>query len=378
MPTRIKQNPLLLPFITLGVFSLSVFLISIGVGFSLFIRYLIFVFIVTFVIVASLATYFTGKSRYIYKDSDWDNIKPYEPKYDKQKWNILLNTHQHTLYSDGKLTVEQAVRYNKAMGFNACVFTDHNNMNNLKDVLDAKERHKNDFVVIPGIEWTTGRVHLCFLGITEWKENIPWKPTNEEIKKAVDQVHQMGGVVVVCHFPWSMGGSKPRIPDHPSRQEMYDIGVDLIECANWDDDISLVDLDSYDFAKDPNHSHISPCTGCDMHTPEKDPLCGWTLVHADAFNEEAIMKELRNHRTDAILIPNGLPYFVKHGERLIYKILKPLYNFGNMFVQSVHKGGPVSNLDGNMISLDIIYIEIIFGLMEILGFLFNANLFSNL
>ncbi len=356
-------HPLLLPFILLGGFVALIIGLSFPLGWGLLIRAIIFIIGCFALISTSVVVSLLGPRRVVYKLEDWDDPKlNYHPRYDTGKWNVTLNTHTHTRYSDGKLSVEEAIRYHAAVGFNAAVFTDHNTMANLDEVLRMQAKYKDRFVVIPGVEFTTERIHMCFLGIREWDcKTIPVHPTNAQIHAAIAEVHQRGGVVVVCHYPWSTGGPRPRIRDHPTREQMLKAGADFIECANWDDDIALTDLESYEFCK--NHPTIGPCTGTDMHDPIKSPLCGWTLLHAKKFTEEGIMEELRAHRTEVILEPAGIPYPIKHSTSWKFKVLRPLYMLGDMW-KNLHRGGPVANLDSGGLMAWLGFLFLIFALVE--------------
>ncbi len=356
-------HPLMLPFIFLGCFFAFITGLSFQLGWGLLIRAIIFVFSCFVLIVVSVVISLIGPRRVVYKLEDWDNPKlHYRPSYDTMKWNITLNTHTHTRYSDGKLSIEGAIKYHMAVGFNACVFTDHNTMENLGEVLRMQDKYAGKFVVIPGVEWTTARIHMCFLGIREWDcTTIPAHPMDEQIQAAIAEVHLRGGVVVVCHYPWSTGGPRPRIRDHPTRQQVLAWGADLLECANWDDDIALTDPESYEFCK--NNPAIGPCAGTDMHDPIKNKLCGWTLLHAGEFTEDGIMKELRSHRTDVVLQDAGIPYPVKHSASWKFNVLRPLYMLGDMW-KNLHRGGTVANLDTGGLVAWFGFLFLLFALVE--------------
>jgi hypothetical protein len=317
------------------IFSFITFLLSFIVGNAIWFRYLIFWILVVFLLFLIVFSAFYGPSKFKYQLSDWDDrSKFHELDYDNSKYSVVLDTHSHTRASDGKLTVEQNIKFHQSVGFNAAVITDHNTLKNLSEVLEMQKKYEKEFVVIPGVEYTTLRIHMCLIGITEWDcKNIPLMPTNEDIRVTIKKVHDLGGVVSVCHFPWSTwaqyGTGKPRMTTHPTREQLLEWGVDLIECANWDDDISVIDYESYDFAS--KHANISPCTGTDMHEPFKNPLCGWTLLNAKKFSQEAIMEELRNHRTEVLLKPEGAIYPIKHKRNWLYTIFRPLMMIGKSF-----------------------------------------------
>ncbi len=122
--------------------------------------------------------------------------------YDKTKWNVVLDSHIHTKASDGKLTAEQCIKYHQSVGFNACVITEHNTMKNVRKVLELKEKYKKEFNLIPGVEYTTMRIHICLIGITDWDcKKISTRPTNDQIKQAIKKVHDKGGFVARLPLP---------------------------------------------------------------------------------------------------------------------------------------------------------------------------------
>ncbi|CAG8602573.1 15136_t:CDS:2, partial [Racocetra fulgida] len=104
-------------------------------------------------------------------------------------YNILLDGHSHTTYSDGRMKPEQL---------------DHNTIEGALEAQKiANEKYKNQITVIPGMEY---RIHMQFIGIQSnpfGPFNKP-RPTNEELKKMIDEVHEMGGLVTVNHIPWNV------------------------------------------------------------------------------------------------------------------------------------------------------------------------------
>jgi len=141
-----------------------------------------------------------------YSDEYWKNIKPHIlPVYDKNAYNLIYDHHSHTYFSDGVLTIKQNVEWHIAMGFNALTITDHNNMRHLEKIKEVKEDYiEKGILITSGIEWTTTRIHLNFLGVSKWDTRIPYKPKDEKIIDAINRVHDQGGIVVCNHIPWSV------------------------------------------------------------------------------------------------------------------------------------------------------------------------------
>lgn len=245
-----------------------------------------------------------------YSDDDWKSIKPIvPPRYPKSEYNVVFDQHSHTNYSDGKLTIKQNVEWHIAMGYNAVAITDHNNMRHLEgiDRVRAEYRDKN-IIILSGIEWSTNRIHLNFLGIPCWKEKIKYKPSDEQIIAAIAKAHDLGGIVVCNHIPWSV--NEFNMKTHPKRETLVEWGIDYFEIVNDDCMIENVyDQESYNLCIHLN-GKIGMITGTDMHKPDElasGGVHGWTLMNLKEFSEEALMDELKNKRTKILYSKN--PYF---------------------------------------------------------------------
>ncbi|GAB4324051.1 MAG: hypothetical protein Kow0069_29430 [Promethearchaeota archaeon] len=309
-----------------------------------------------------------------YRGGDWDDRSKWiRPPVNRDRFYVVLDVHAHTTHSDGKLGVEELVRYHRAVGFNACAVTDHNTLAGLAEAREAAERWAGRFVLLPGVEWTTSRVHLCLLGVTDEElcRDVPQRPTDGEIEAIVRATHERGGVVVACHFPWSTGGPKPRMPDHPTLRQLHEWGVDLVEVANWDDDVALVDRDALTYLEGLDEGELGPCVGTDVHRPEEAVPCGWTLVSVREFTAEGVLEALRARKTSVHLVPVPLAYPFVHRPPLAYRLVQPLAMVGATFA-SLHQGGSASNLDWGGVTSWLAYFLGAFVLLEWLGRLFGA------
>jgi len=236
----------------------------------------------------------------VYSDVDWKNIKPHIiPVYDKNAYNLIYDHHSHTYFSDGVLTIRQNVEWHIAMGFNALTITDHNNMRHLEKINKVKEEYiEKGILITSGIEWTTTRIHLNFLGVSKWDARVSYKPKDEKIIDAINKVHDQGGVVVCNHIPWSLYEAKYK--NHPTRETLLEWGIDYIEIVNDDSQPENVfDQESYDFCME-HAGEIGMLTGTDMHKPDgllSGGVHGWTLLNLKEFTEEALLEELRKKET---------------------------------------------------------------------------------
>ena len=291
-------------------------------------RHFILYFVISsLIITASITIYHVGPT--ISMDADYigKSTTPFlPPNYSEAMGNIRLDQHSHTRYSDGILTVEQSVKWHISMGYNTFVITDHNNIKSLDDINSLSEKYKDEILIIPGMEWSTSRIHLNFLGIEEWTLPIPSYPNNTEIELAIDEVHAQGGVVTANHLTWSFGHGE----SDPTRSELLALGVDYIEIINDDNDPGdEFDYISYQFCLDNNDS-IGMITGTDMHAPGylgTGAIHGWTLIQADNFSREAVMEQLRDKNT-------SIHYYSKGVIHSQYLVLQPFYYFGKTISES--------------------------------------------
>ena len=258
-----------------------------------------------------------GPREYRYLDDSFDGFEYVVPE--AENFSISFDSHSHTKYSDGILTVEQNVKWHIAHGFNAMVLTDHNNLRNSKDVQAVAAVYASEFILIQGLEWTSSRIHMNIIGISEWDLRIPWNPTDAQIQEAIDEAHSQGAVVVVDHIPWSL----PRMPDHPSRQQLLDWGVDYVEIYNGDD----YDADSEPWCNDTGG--FGKITGTDMHSPGDVEV--WTLMNTTEFTAEAIMDELRARNTTIIYNATGSTDYSVSYNNPWYDVFSPLIFIGEMF-----------------------------------------------
>ena len=238
-----------------------------------------------------------------YTDNDWNNVKPHVPPgYDKSSHNLVFDHHSHTNYSDGALSIRQNIEWHIAMGFNAIAITDHNNMKHLEEIEQVKNEYaKKGILVVSGIEWTTIRLHLNFLGVPKWEERVSYKPKDEKIIDAINKVHDQNGIVICNHIPWSL--YEAHYKNHPTRESLLEWGVDYIEIVNDDSQPENVfDQESYDFCLK-HKGEIGMITGTDMHKPDgllSGGVHGWTLLNIKELTEEALLEELRAKNTKIV------------------------------------------------------------------------------
>ena len=315
-------------------------------------RFFIFIFIVAFIITGSILVHEFGPSQKLYSDDNWANLTPYDaPHVNISQYNVVLDQHSHTLFSDGVLTVKQNIEWHISMGFNAIVITDHNTVANKADIDSLKADYLAEgIIIIQGIEWTTGRIHMNILGVTEWNLPIPSNPTDAEIQAAITEAHRQNAVATVDHIPWSLNVAG--MTTHPTRDQLRNWGIDYIEVVNEDtyDNESNTYCDTWGIGK---------ITGTDMHSPSK--VHGWTLINVTSFTEAQVMTALRNKQTTIVYNDTGLADRGTYADNPFYSILRPISEFGGIFV-SLWMG---TGLDWVGVIAYLSYILAIFGLLEV-------------
>ena len=86
--------------------------------------------------------------------ADPDTV-PWDTKFGE--YNVLLEMHSHTYFSDGAMSPEQMVEWALAYGFSAIAVTDHNTIAGglrAKAYAEHKGYNESTILVIPGVEYT--------------------------------------------------------------------------------------------------------------------------------------------------------------------------------------------------------------------------------
>ncbi len=200
---------------------------------------------------------------------------------------FLLDTHSHTTGSDGWMTPKQLILWEIANGFNAFVLSDHNTGKNNPRIL-ALQQEFPQITIIPGYEWTTLRIHMNLLGITEFEKPSSMNPSNAEIQQVIQKVHEKGGLIQVNHITWSQHQSYQKSGEitHPTRQQLLDWGIDGFEINNemrWYDPESFYRIHNARIAQT-LAKPIYLCTGTDIHNPLQEYATGWTEILTERNN----------------------------------------------------------------------------------------------
>jgi len=320
-------------------------------------------FILWLTLALSIPAMMFGPDKLRFTDNDWDNFS-FVPDYNSTEWNILLDSHSHTKYSDGKLTPRQNILWHIAMGFNAMVLTDHNTFRGVEKIREiARNEYDDKIKVFAGLEWTTSRCHLTLIFPThvtaeEYESVLKFRsythtPTDDEIKEVITETKEIGGLVAVNHYPLS----DRYLLNQPSRLQFYDWGIDFFEILNG----KSYDYLSHKFSLD---NGLGVLSATDMHVP--GPVHSWTLLNVSEFTEEAIFTELKQKRTSYLFDLDGSPYDVEHKNNPGYIFLSPLIQIGSM-LNSMYRSDRFLSLAFVLIG----FIYLTFIVLEVLRKLFK-------
>ncbi|KAG0245495.1 hypothetical protein BGW41_000122 [Actinomortierella wolfii] len=243
-------------------------------------------------------------------------LKPMNASFGEQ-YDVLLDGHSHTIYSDGIMTPETLLKWHIANGYNAVIVSDHNTIEGgLEAEKIALEKYADKITVIPAMELSCCRFHMNLIGINETIDVAMTKwPTDEQIKAAIQRTHELGGIAIVNHIPWSnateYGYQAPRLPRHPSREQFLEWGIDGFEIANS----ATLDMASWKFVQDNN---LLVMSGNDIHYPDTSAYT-WTIVNTNGNRtKEGIMAQLKARRASFLFDPAGTRY-------LSYPVENPAY-----------------------------------------------------
>jgi len=129
--------------------------------------------------------------------------------------------HIHSIYSDGKGTIEEIANEARQVGLNFVITTDHDT---LAPLMDGKEGWQGDVLVLVGSEITCDRGQYLAL-------NIRRLPRGRDLESHIEQIRAQGGMGFIAH-PFGFGDPW----DWPNRtlpgftgMEVYELTDDLLK-----------------------------------------------------------------------------------------------------------------------------------------------------
>jgi hypothetical protein len=113
---------------------------------------------------------------------------------------LKVETHLHTLHSDGQASVEAMFSACLSAGYDAVALTDHNTLSGMDVAMNVADTL--GLILIPGVEVTTFRGHAIALGVSRVPE---WRDLEARGMDALaEEVHADGGLLCVAH-PAALG-----------------------------------------------------------------------------------------------------------------------------------------------------------------------------
>ncbi len=106
--------------------------------------------------------------------------------------------HAHSLEStDADPSLQQMILFAKSVGLDWLEFSDHNTITQL-DFFNALQKNEPEFLLLPGIEYTTYAGHANAIGATKWVDHKIGQP-GVTIAGAVDQILDQGALFSINH-----------------------------------------------------------------------------------------------------------------------------------------------------------------------------------
>ncbi|KAI9223759.1 Polymerase/histidinol phosphatase-like protein [Blastocladiella britannica] len=246
---------------------------------------------------------------------------------------LVADLHAHTSSSsDSRVSTRTLLRVAVAAGLDVLAVTDHNTMDGARAVVTMAatdpEFQQKHIVVIPGVEYSTCRVHLTVLAadfdaLTTAMSGVgtpnAW-PSDPEIAATVRRARDAGAVVIAAHVPAtvrSASGSRRKLV--PTRQQLVEWDVDGFEVASSGGR-------DYDFVAAAMNSTTGTTTpppllmvaGSDTHAvPET--WSAWTLIDVGGpegspppaappvVTAATVIKALRARRAATLYVPDSVP-----------------------------------------------------------------------
>lgn len=109
---------------------------------------------------------------------------------------IKVDLHNHTVYSDGMVSIEQLISNTKKLNFKVVTKSDHDTSNGNKKL--KRLAINNNLIFIPCIEISTKNGHLLAINIDNWKR----KDGEVTLQEQVEEILDLGGIPIIAHPYW--------------------------------------------------------------------------------------------------------------------------------------------------------------------------------
>ena len=138
---------------------------------------------------------------YLVMDEGVEVTVKIEYKFKSYRW-LKGDTHLHTVYSDGSLTIEELGKRIKKKGLDFMIITDHNNFFHNKRL-----PHIPDLTIIPGVEFTHYSGHVNLIGLESPYTGSYVLNSFEEFIERLKEPREKGAIISINHpfcslCPW--------------------------------------------------------------------------------------------------------------------------------------------------------------------------------
>jgi hypothetical protein len=208
--------------------------------------------------------------------------------------------HVHSRESgDAQATFDEIITLSQSLGLDFVMLSDHNTNSQLEFYADIREKQP-DFLLLPGVEYTTYWGHANGIGATEWVDDKTELPGNS-ILQAAQKFHDQGALFSVNHPALSIGDACIGCAweqDLPAEQ------IDAVEIATGF--LGLVTSDAVEFwdGLSLGGRHTAAIGGSDDHRagidegPTGRPIgTPTTMVYASELSLKGIQDGIKNGRT---------------------------------------------------------------------------------
>lgn len=255
------------------------------------------------------------------------NITPFSETGQWYKGNL----HTHTQFSDGKLSLEDVIRFYKNNGYHFLAITDHNR------ITDIAQHQSKELLLIPSIEWNTDKTELGttyhLLGINIMPDTIlPENIDTIEVQTVIDFLRGRGAEVFLNHPYWS-----GLTIDNTKKLNNY-LGIEVfnfncqvgigkgLASVHWDDLLAR-NKQCFAIATDDAHFLLPDAGGA------------WIMLKANNLTKTEIMNSLRTGKFYATTGPE-IQNIVMDGN-IIKVFCSPVVTIN--FISNIYHGGTVSS-----------------------------------
>lgn len=204
------------------------------------------------------------------------------------------NLHCHTIFSDGKFTLDMVKYSYKSHGYDFIAVTDHNSYTDTRNISDEA------FIMLQGTEITCFTKSQKQIHINAFWENDcnilsgeKFNPENyEQTSKLLDKLRKQGSYIMLNHPHWSfLTSSDVEISNQYDAVEIYNYSTELLENMG-DGTIFWTELLSkgcklWNGGSDDNHNRF------ETDSLYCDSFGGYTVVKAEARTPSAVLNALK-------------------------------------------------------------------------------------